>query len=169
MARQRGRRTDYQWANVGDVELGTDLAVAAALYGSTGLTFALPGTIMRIRGRIGCYLDAGAADENAMILVGLIVVDSDSFVSGAAPELFTTADDDASWIWQGALYVNSGVGVLAGSEEGQFDRIDVDTKAMRKIKTNSTLALVHQAPAGLVTDQAGTYDLTWYLHVLRGT
>ncbi len=163
-----GRRTDYEWANMGDFEGAQDLAQSAA-FGATSLVFSLPRTVTRVRGAAGVYLDAGAADESAMILLGLGVFDTDQIAAGAAPELFTGASDDASWIWQGQLYVHSGVGILAGGEEGQFDRIVIDTKAMRRVKPSEQLAFVFHAPASLVNDQAGTFDLTWFCHVLLGS
>ncbi len=166
--RRSGRRTDYTWLNTGDVELAQDLTTSVGTFGSSSLVATAAQTVTRLRGRIGVYLDAAAADESAMILVGIGIFDADQVVAGAAPELFAGGIDDGSWMWQGALYVHSGVGVVAGSEEGQFDRIDIDSKAMRRMKANESIALVHQVPAPLVSDQGGTYDLTWYLHELVG-
>ncbi len=162
-----GRRTDYQWSNFGDVEAGLDLSTATGRFGTTGLVSLVPHTCMRIRGRVAARLSAGTVDEDAFILVGLVKVATDSFVGGAAPEIFTNSDDEASWIWQGVLYVSSGT-EAAVANDGLEDVIDVDSKAMRKFKVNDTLAFVSHTPAELVTDQAGTYDLKYYFHVLRG-
>ncbi len=165
MAR-RGRRADYSWSHAGDEENGQDLGANTGVFASSALAITVPGTIVRIRGKIAAQLDAGAADERAMILVGLTVVRSDYFASGTAPELFSGAPaDEGSWLWQGQLFVSSG---SEGAVVNDFlvDRIEIDTKAMRKVKSGDSLVLVHQAPAGLVIDQTGTYDLMWYIHCL---
>ena len=162
--RSQGRRSDYVWNGLGDVELSQDVGANAGVLGSAILTPLTPLTVVRIRGRIGCYLDSSAGDESAMIVCGITILSPDAV---AAPEPFTSGvADEGSWIWQGALYMHSGVGVAAGNEEAQVDRIDVDTKAMRKMKPLEQLVFVHQASVALVQDQSGTYDLTWYLHIL---
>ena len=164
MARDRGRRTDYQWSNFGDRENGQDIATVAS-FGTTGLASDRAHTCVRIRGRVGVILDAGAVNESAMILCGLVRVTTDAFASGAAPEIFANGDDEASWVWQGALWVNSG-DEAAIVPDALSDSIEVDSKAMRKFKTNDTLAFVHEAPGALANDQAGLYNLTYYFHVL---
>ncbi len=167
MARRTGRKTDYSWGNFGALQQGIDLSVNQGTFGSTGLVILVPQTITRIRGRVALNLDATAVDERAMILCGLMIVSADGFATGDAPEISTNANDEASWLWTGALYVDSG-GEAAVNENRLIDVIDIDTKAMRKVKPGQTLALVFQAAAGLVNDQAGTYDLTYWMHVLTG-
>jgi len=168
MARGRqGRRTDYQWANTGDVLVSNDLSDNPAVFGTTGATFAAPGTITRVRGRVGVVLDATAVGESAMILCGLIVVTEDAFAGGIAPELASAGDDEGSWIWQGALYVNSGA-EAAVATDALSHTIEIDTKAMRRVKSRDVLAFVFQAPAIIVVDQGGTYDITYYYHTLFG-
>ena len=169
MAHQRrGRKVDYQWLNMGDLETSAVMP-GAGVYGSIGLISGLMQTIFRIRGRVGVVLDTGGVGESAMILCGLTLVDNEAFAGGLAPEPFTTGagGDDGNWIWQGTLYVNSGA-EAAVVPDRLSDAIDIDTKAMRKWKPHQTLAFVHQAPTDLVVDQAGTYDLSWYAHVLIG-
>ena len=165
MPRRAGRRTDYEWLNMGDVESDIDLGVGAGKFGTAGLTFLAAGTITRMRGKVGVSLNTGGAGESAMILCGLVMTQAD--VSGTAPEIFTFDSDDDSWIWQGALYVNSG-DEAAVTTDFLSDSIEIDTKAMRRFKPGQSLALVHQSPAELIVDQAGTYDLTYFVHVLIG-
>jgi len=163
--RGRGRRTDYSWLNFGDDELIQDLGTGAGIFGSTGLVIERGSTLMRVRGRIGITLDTGGVGEHAMILAGLLLVNADTFAAGAAPELFGNQQDDASWLWQGQLYAGE---ATVGLETFVGTSLEVDSKAMRKVKSDQTLALVHQAPPGLVDDKTGTYDLTWFIHVLVG-
>ena len=167
MARGRGRRTDYVWANFGDRENAQDLSSVAGIFGSTGFTFTVAGTLTRVRGRIAVTLDPAAVDEHAMILAGLMIVSADGFSAGNAPEIFTGFADEASWVWQGQLYVSSGAEAAIVTDQLSTELV-VDTKAMRKVKPGQTLALVFQTPAELVLDQAGTFDLTYFFHLLVG-
>ena len=166
MARRTGRRSDYQWGNFGDQEFDQDLSTADAVYGTTGLIVGVASTIMRIRGRIGITLNSPAVAEHCMILCGLMIVTADHFAVGAAPELLTNGNDEASWIWTGSLYVSSGEEAAVTTDQAS-DTVEVDTKAMRKAKANDLVAFVFQAPAELVQDQAGTFNLTYWMHVLQ--
>ena len=58
---------------------------------------------------------------------------------------------------------------MDGAFPGLVDRLVVDSKAMRKLKVNDTLAFVFQTPAELNFDQGGTVDVTWYFHCLNGS
>jgi len=169
MATRSGRRTDYNWQNVGDVETGHDLSTASAVFGTTALAFSNAQTIMRVRGKVGVVLDTGGVDESTMIICGLLVMNADAFAVGdaAAPDMVLNAVDEASWLWQGALFVNSGA-EAAVITEFLSDNIEIDTKAMRRVKAGQVLAFVFQTGSPLTTDQAGTLDLTYYLHVLTG-
>ncbi len=163
VARRSGRRTDYTWTNFGDIALGQDLGVVAQL-GPSKFLFNLTSTIVRLRGKVGVTLDTGGVDENAIILCGLFLAVDDL---NTAPEIFTGTADEASWIWQGALYVSSG-SEAAVNTNFLSDSIEIDSKAMRKVKSNRSLFFIHEAPAALVTDQAGTYDISYYVHILGG-
>ena len=166
-SRGGGRRTDYAWGNVGDSVVAQPIG-STAIFGVTAFDFNLAGTLMRVRGKVGVQLDQGGVDENALILCGLMELTNDAFVGGNAPELFTSTSDEASWIWQGSLYVSSGeTGSTGDSHTAAV--IEIDTKAMRRIKPASVLAFVHQSPVELAQDQGGTYDLVYYLHILVGS
>ncbi len=164
MARRSGRRADYDWFNFGDFFGGLDIAVAATLM-VTSIDFTTAQTIVRIRGRVGATLDAGAVDEHGMLLVGLMILNTDAFAGGGAAEIFTGGVDEASWIWQGAIYLSSGAEAaivpdhLSGS-------VEVDTKAMRKVKAGQSLVCVIHAPTALWNDQAGTIDVHTFFHGL---
>jgi len=162
-----GRRTDYSWSNFGDVSLGQGVG-GSGTFGLVASNVIAPQTLTRVRGQIGVTLDAAAADESAMILCGLMALNTDAFVGGGAPEIFTGGDDEASWIWQGALYVSSGAEAAVVGDQ-LSDSLAVDSKAMRKLKPGQSIVFVHHSPAELATDQGGTYDLTYFFHCLNGT
>ncbi len=165
MARRRSSRPSYSWTNFGDVQPNVDISTGSGQFGTTGSNVLTPQTLIRARGKIGLSLNPSAVGESLMLLCGLMQIAGDGFLGNDAPELFTNSDDEASWIWQGALYVHSG-DEAAVNENRLHAAIDVDTKAMRKLKPGQTIAFVFQTPAALTQDQAGTYDLTYFFHCL---
>jgi len=166
--RRSGRRTDYQWFNFGDVELAQGVG-GNGTFGTQSSLAGDPGTIVRTRGIVGVTLDTAAVDESAIILFGLYILNSDAFVAGSAPELFSAgAADDASWLWQGQLYVSSGA-EAAVITDNLVATVEIDSKAMRKLKANQAVVFAFQSPAALATDQGGTFDLSYYVHFLFGT
>jgi len=167
--RNSGRRTDYVWSSMGDLQTAVDLSTSVGQFGTTVLILNEPGTIVRIRGKVGAYMDSVAAEEHVLLLLGLTIVTEDQATAGAAPEIFNAGTDDASWIWQGQIWLHAGVSVVAGSEEGQHGSVECDTKAMRRVKATERLAFVFYTPAELTLDSAGTYDLAYFFHVLLGT
>ena len=171
MARNRGsgRKTDYQWSNVGASTETIDLDKAESTFGTSAMELNLPATLTRTRGFVGVTLDPGAADEHVIILCGLTVVNRDEFVAGNAPDMLVDGlSDEGSWLWQGALYVSSGA-EAAVITDGLIASIEIDSKAMRRMKPTEVVAFVHQAPAALTRDQGGTYDITYYVHSFFGS
>ncbi len=170
--RSSGRRSDYQWSNFGDLESNQDLGVTGGVFGATALGSLEAQTVVRVRGKVGGQLDATAVDERVLLLLGLTIVNTELFEQGvgAAPEIFSGAgvSDEASWLWTGALWLTSGA-ESAVNTNSLFDSTEVDTKAMRKMKAHESLVFVFQSPAELVLDQAGTFDLAWWFHVLAAS
>ncbi len=168
MARTRsGRRTDYSWNSFGDVISAVDIS-ATAVRGSLGFEFTQAQTATRIRGMVGATLNTGGVNELGILLIGLVIMGRDAFTAGIAPELTTsTGRDEASWIWQGAIYMSSGSeGAVVTDHLSGF--VEIDTKAMRRVKSGETLTLVVQAPPELWNDVTGTIDVSYFVHVLSG-
>ncbi len=166
----RGRRTsrpDFSWANFGDIEAAVDLSVATAQMGTTALEAVVPQTLTRIRGKVALTLNAAGVGESVLMVCGLLIMNKDAFAVGntAAPELVLNGIDEASWIWQGTLYVDSG-DEAAVNTNFLTDSIEVDSKAMRKQKPGQTLVFIWQANGQLVQDMGGVYDLTYFFHCL---
>ena len=169
MARTRGtgRRTDYSWGQTGDILIAIDIA-ADAVYGAVGFNFLEAGTLTRIRGRIGATLNTGGVGEQGLFLCGLTIVHNDSFTAGVAPELFTGSVDEASWIWRGSLFLSAGDEAAVVTEKLSGD-IEIDTKAMRRVKPNDLLAMVFEAPLEEWVDGGGTINAFYDLHILFGS
>ncbi len=168
MARGRsGRRTDYSWLGVNDIASDVDIGGAAQFLG-TATTFGSAGTLVRIRGRAFAQLDTGGINERATLILGLGVFQNDAVLAGIAPEFNTDgASSEYSWIWTGALFVSS-CSEAAIVDDSLFDRIEIDTKAMRRIKPNEVLAMVIEAPAAGALDQTGTIDVMVQYRALLG-
>ena len=165
MARRSGRPTDYTWANIGDVNEDVDIGGAARPV--VGFEFAEVQTVTRIRGRIGATLDAGAVHELGLLLLGITIVSMDAFTGGIVPEIFTLGVDEGSWIWQGSIFLSSG-SEAAIQPDALSGSVDIDTKAMRRVKATETLVIVAEAPAALWIDQTGVIDVSAFAHILLG-
>ncbi len=166
--RSSGRRTDFSWSAMGDVVVAQDIGIDAS-FGPTGSLVNQAQTLMRIRGTVGVTLDTGAVNESVVIVCGVVIVTADNFSVGGPPDFQVNGlADEGSWVWQGSLYLSSGAeAAIIG--DGLIATVEVDTKAMRRLKPNDTVAFVHQAPAALAIDQGGTYDISYYLHCLAGS
>ncbi len=165
--RGRSRGMDMDWHALGDVENGQDLAQPASL-GTTAFLFASAGTLLRFRGKVGVILDTSAVGESAIIMCGLCVLPEDAVAAGAAPDFQAdSGHDQIRWVWQGSLYVNSGAEAAIVTDALSAE-VEIDSKSMIRVKPTHSLVFVHQAPAELVADQGGTYDIGWYVHVLTG-
>ena len=171
MPRQRFREqytstvAHKEWASVADMHTSVDLAEGGTVLGTTGIQFALPATLLRMRGLIGCQLNAQAVNERALIVFGLIIVSDQAFAAGAASVPSPDADSDAEWIWQGSCWVSSG-NEAAIVSDGLFDRIVIDSKAMWKAKPNDVIVLMGEVVESV--DQAGTFDFQYYFRSLVG-
>ncbi len=164
--RSAGRRTDKTWVAIGDHENAQDLA-GQSQFGTTNFQFLETGTIMRLRGRVGVVLDTGGVNESAIIMCGLFVTTLDDIAGGNAPEMLTQTADEASWIWQGSLFVSSG-DEAAVITDRLTATIEIDSKAMRRVKSNHALAFVFQSPGAITNDQTGLFNLSWFVHMLFG-
>ena len=162
---RRGRRTDYTWQGSGVEMTALDISSSSIV---TVASANLAATVMRCRGRLMGQLDTGGADERVSIVLGLIVADDDQLAAGVSAFPTPAADADAEWIWVGSLLVSSGA-EAAVVEDGLFDRISLDSKAMRRVKQNDNVVLVAETPANGSVDQTGTVDVIGFIRVLFGT
>ncbi len=142
-----------------------DIAVATATLGAVGLQASFANTILRSRGTVFCELDATAVNERVIVMHGLILVSENAFQAGAAsvPHPFTDTDDD--WIWTGQTVVSSGE-ETAVNENSLFDRVEVDSKAMRKVKSGEVYVFVSEIAQS--QDQGGSVNIIGAIRMLSG-
>ena len=98
-------------------------------------------TIVRIRGRVYCYLSAAAAVDNGFALTfGMGICTNQAFAIGATavPSPLDEADWDG-WLWHQFVYVMSPLGAPVEAPTSALFSMEVDSKAMRKLPQNQTL------------------------------
>ncbi len=165
MARRRGGRgPDYDWAGVCGAVVGADLAPGVDIIGSGSFVFATAGTLVRARGYVGGQLDTAGVDERVLIAMGLIMVSENAAAAGTASVPNPLDDAGEDWIWFGHLWMSSGA-EAAVNENSLFDRKEIDSKAMRRVKVSETLVFV--ASVCDSADMGGTFDLQYGLRILQ--
>jgi len=147
MARRYARTIDFkQWDLIPAIVL-EETGVATNLGG--GLGFLAPQTILRCRGEVSIQFDETAqAGDRAAITFGLGIVSSDAFAAGAGSVPDPGGEPEYPWLWWGSIEIEAIIAASAwtggygwGPSAG---RLEVDTKAMRKVKPGETLCWVAQ-------------------------
>ncbi len=164
--RSRGRRADYLWASVCGVANDVDNAEGVRAIGTGSFVVGELLTIVRSHGLFTAQLDPTAVNERVMAAFGVIKVSNEAFAAGIASIPSPNADADAEWIVHGYLWVTSGQ-EAAIVPDGLFDRVRIDSKAMRKAKPSDTLAVAFEICSS--QDQGGTVDFTYGLRILSAS
>ena len=103
-------------------------------------------TIVRCRGSWSGVMTPGAAQDSMVLALGLIVANSDAVTAGSASLPGPIDEPDAPWLWVGYEPLLSGAASAQdGSAINQAFRREIDTKAMRRTKTDDVLLFVGQA------------------------
>ncbi len=146
MARRRGggRVIDFKsWTSIlTDVSTVTASGTTAGAGFSVGST----STILRIRGYVQAMFDSTVQVGDLILLTfGLGVVSADAFAAGAASLPDPSGDPDYPWLWWGQMELRSEVAAGPTSWGPSAQRLEVDSKAMRRLQQAQTLAWVIQA------------------------
>ena len=168
MARGRGRsgrRTDYEWSGVDATNTGVDLAVGVTALGAGSVVSAVPATLMRTRGLVAAQLDTAAIDERALIAFGMMIVQEEAFDAGSA-SVPGPREYSADWFWHGFMWLSS-LAESAVQPQALWQRLEIDSKAMRRLKPNDAIILVAEVASAV--DQAGTFDFQYGFRCLKGT
>ena len=160
-----GKKIDYkQWSATPSIRLGvtTDTTVVG---GSIGFTF--PATILRARGSIVATLEAPiAAGDMAKFTFGLGIISTDSFTAGTSvPD--PAGEPDYPWLWWTEFALTTEVATINDSFGLHSHRVEVDTKAMRRVKPGQSLAWILQR-ADIAGDPPATVHIA-QTRVLIGT
>ena len=99
-------------------------------------------TIVRLRGNLACTTDISSTPGGVGVLVvGAIVVTANAFAVPVVPSPATDIGSD--FLWWNAFEVGASATDVIG-EEITIHRMQVDSKAMRKVGLNELLVLVAQ-------------------------
>ncbi len=141
MARNRGKVIDRkEWNGMGSAQ-ETISTVATTVLGS--LSFAIPATILRIRGSVYVFFDATQQAGDLMrCTFGIAKVSTDALTLGATALPDPAGDIDFPWMWWAQITLNSTVAADVSSYGQSNQIIEVDSKAMRRIKPNESLVMV---------------------------
>ncbi len=139
--RREGRTIDFKsWDAMPSVsaQLTADGSTAVA-----GLAFTSPATILRCRGSLLYSLDESQQVNDKMkVGLGLGIISSDAFTASTLPD--PSGEAEYPWLWWHEVQLGSDLAVGINNLGQNVARIDLDTKAMRKIKPGQTLTLVTQ-------------------------
>ena len=156
MARRRFTRAttarrSTNW--IGSHEVGTWSTLAANACVAESVVIATgddaTGTITRIRGRVGLFAKGNAAVEG-IIGMGLLVATTKAFVVGttALPCPLTDASDE-DWLWHTYVPMIETAGAAPAEDTNLMgsQRVEIDSKAMRKFEDSQSLIFVIESSA----------------------
>ncbi len=113
-------------------------------------------TLLRSRGRIFVQGTPDASNENDIAIFGLITLSDEAAAAGGASLPSPVGSPDAQWIWYDYAILFDGISTAANAASiGLNHRLEVDSKSMRKVSPNQTLALIGElATSEMVTVNA---------------
>jgi len=138
----------------------TGSALAAA-----GFILTVPAaTLVRTRGILGAAVTISGANNNIITGVfGLMIVSAEAFLAGAASVSTPLDDIERAWVvWQPFSVYADGTTLGESSGRAAFDVQHIDSRGMRKMKLDDTLAPVvecRQNDATINTVVEVTFDL----------
>ena len=134
MARGKGvGRTRYEWQGAAGAEAA--LAAAGVIVFLIGLADKAE-TVMRVRGRIAVLGEGIAAGEATLVTWGVRVFAPGSVAGNVTTSPFTNSEDD--WLAYGMIPL------VGGTVESVALSVEVDSKAMRRMREGEELALVFE-------------------------
>ena len=109
------------------------------------LAFLIPGTILRMRGVVQAAFDETVQVGDRMLVTwGLGIVSTDAATLGATAMPDPDDEPEFPWLWWGAMELRSNLTAGANAWGLQAQRLEVDSKAMRRFKPGQSLVWVAQ-------------------------
>ena len=132
---------------LGQLSISTD-----GTSGAGGLEALVPLTVLRCRGDVQAQFDATVqVGDQGILTFALAIVSADAFALGASAFPDPASEPEFPWLWWGQIFLESiSVAASAVNNTGWgpgAQRLELDTKAMRKMKLCETLAFVVQRTA----------------------
>ena len=132
-----GRRTDYDWEGAFIAQTSLNSGVSAQF--AIGVADSAE-TLMRVRGTVAAILDqtGTTAADAAIVGFGLMVAST-----GATLAVAPVTEPGANWLWHTFILLATEFALAAGNNELLNQaRVEIDNKAMRKLREDETLFLV---------------------------
>ena len=107
------------------------------------LAFNEAGTVLRCRGYVQGFFDSTKqVGDDILLTFGLGIVSTDAFAVGASAFPDPSGEPEYPWLWWGqmSLFASIAAGNEAWGTSAQ--RLEVDTRAMRKVKPRESLAWI---------------------------
>ena len=149
---RQGRPTDYDWE--GSFIAQTSLVDAAVVEFELFLSDTAE-TLMRFRGNVTAHLDQGGSTAGDACVVGFGLIRAPL---GATVAVSPISQPGANWLWVAYANLATEFAVASGNNELlNQQRIEIDNKAMRKLREDESIFLVIEnlgltgAPVVLVT------------------
>jgi len=168
MARRGGRTIDYkEWAFMPFADMSTITANGTTLSAGV-LPFVRAATILRCRGFVQANFDETQQVGDRMILTwGLGIVSTDASIAGSASMPDPAGEAEYPWMWWNTLVLRSNLAAGINSWGSSNQRLDIDTKAMRRVKPGQSLVMVIEASGA--SGAPVTEVITSQIRVLIGT
>ena len=145
MARRafHARTIDYkQWTSL--LSLVRDESTTSTFQGAA-INFLEPATILRMRGFVSAAFDETMqVGDEFMVTFGLGIISSDAFAAGAASIPDPASEPEYPWLWWGAMFLQANVAAAQEVWGQTAMRLEVDSKAMRRVKPRESLTWIVQ-------------------------
>ncbi len=148
MARRTGQRPHSRnWT--GQVFASSALSVTQAIFGVPITVGTSDVTLLRSRGEIIIFATPDAASDDDVVGLGIIVVQEAAATVGGTSVPGPVNDIDADWLWHRFVGLDGGAVSAADSASILTNRIiEIDSKAMRRVKRDQVIVLVAELSTG---------------------
>ena len=145
----RGRRLQKSWIGISSsspVALSTTQGLIVSVTLGEGTKSSV---LLRSRGNLLISAVPDAASDADMAAFGLIVVQQRAEIAGAGSLPGPFEDDGADWLWHQYVPLDANPDTAAASNSiGTNVRVEVDSKAMRRIPTDHAVVLMGELGFG---------------------
>ena len=156
----RGPQRQFIWSDIlTHLMANTFLTKTISGVSNQGLQSGGGLTLIRSRGRYNVHFDPTSVADTVQVGLGLMLITDDAFAIGSTAAPGPISDADYDWIWYQLLLMGPAFTATESGNDLQQNTgyMELDSKAMRKIKPNQTLCF---AAEGLVINGGGTIDVT---------
>ncbi len=134
------RRPTFWEGAIAQMSLASGGASVATIVSEANLEAVPNGTIVRVRGSVLVQATAaGAVDAESIVNWGIMLVNAPAFAAGIASLPTPRTDIGSDWLAWGSTGIHAHSTAVAGNELSAMERIEVDSKAMRKVGLNQVL------------------------------